>query len=359
MKSKIIGIFICTLLMTVSVITAAPEIYIENSSNLSEIVMFLQEPEIPENEPLSATSDIDEPWRAYEDFWDLTDSISEIRWWDTPKKRDGDKIIPSDPEGAVFTITLYEDDGTGKPGDIVCTYENVMPIITGTGIMYEFPSHPEVEGIFELYYYEASLSSSCNLSDGWISIVKTDSIHDLIGGIIISKDGNDNMCFYNTVSHSWSFYDKDLSFSLVSYSDKVSCEGILSWTNVDPGSTITGSIYVKNIGNPGSLLDWEIDSYPEWGTWTFDPETGIDLTPEDGPVTITVTVTAPDENNEDFTGEIKIVNSEDSNDYGIIPVSLSTPKTKTLEFNYPTLSWLFNRFPKAFPILRQLLGLYG
>ena len=123
MKKKLLGIFVCMLLMTVSVITAVPENNIENISNLSEIVMFLQEPEIPENEPLSATSDTNEPWRAYEDFWDLTNPISEIRWWNTPKKRVGDKINPSNPEGAVFTITLYEDDGTGKPGDIV--FENV------------------------------------------------------------------------------------------------------------------------------------------------------------------------------------------------------------------------------------------
>ena len=359
MKTKIVCIFVCMLMMTVSVITAVPENKennIESCSNLSEIVMFLQEPEIPENEPLSAISDTNEPWRAYEDFWDLTDPISEIRWWDTPKKRDGDKIIPSNPEGAVFTITLYEDDGTGKPGDIVCNYENIMPIITGTGIMYEFPSDPDVEGTFELYYYEAVLSSSCNLSDGWISIVKTDSIHDLIGGIIKSKDGNDNMCFYNTDSHSWSFYDVDLSFALVAYANKVSCDGLLSWTDVKPGSTNTGTIYVKNIGNPGSLLDWEIDSYPEWGTWTFDPESGDDLTPEDGYVTITVTVTAPDEKNSDFNGEVTIVNVNDPSDSCTIDVSLATPKNKPFIHNFPLLTWLCERFPNMFPMLRHILG---
>ena len=151
MYKKIIGFLIMTLVLTAGVISAVPKNSAENASNLSEIVMFLQEPETPENEPGTAISDINEPWRAYEDFWGLTNPICEVRWWDTPKKRDGDKIVPSNPEGSVFTITIYQDDGTGKPGDIVCTYENIMPIISGTGIMYEFPSYPEAEVIFELY----------------------------------------------------------------------------------------------------------------------------------------------------------------------------------------------------------------
>jgi len=55
------------------------------------------------------------------------------------------------------------------------------------------------------------------------------------------------------------------------------CSGTLSWTGVTPGGTVSGSINVENIGEPESLLDWEIDSYPEWGTWSFDPDSGIDL----------------------------------------------------------------------------------
>ena len=209
---KEVSVFsIVVLLMATCVVVQADTLSVE------PVEMFKQEPEIPENEPQFAASDIDEPWRAYEDFWDLPYPIFEIHWWNVAGKFVGNNIYPSDPEGAVFTITLYEDDGTGKPGNIVCTYENVMPSITGTGIMYEQPSDPLVHGSYELYYYEAVLSSSCELSDGWVSIVKTDSIHDLIGGIIISKDGNENMCFYNTDQQAWSFYELDLSFALYAY----------------------------------------------------------------------------------------------------------------------------------------------
>ena len=103
------------------------------------------------------------------------------------------------------------------------------------------------------------------------------------------------------------------------------CDGTLSWTNVKPGATATGTFTVENIGEPLSLLDWEIESYPNWGTFTFDPTSGINLTPEDGAITINVEVTAPDETETKFSGEIKIVNSENPDDFCIIDVSLATP----------------------------------
>jgi len=135
------------------------------------------------------------------------------------------------------------------------------------------------------------------------------------------------------------------------------CEGTLSWTDVKPGKTAGGNFNVSNIGEPFSLLDWEIESYPEWGVWSFDPQNGTDLTPEDDPVTVTVTVTAPDEKNSEFVGDVKIVNIENSSDFCIIDVSLTTPKNKAFNFYMNILMWLFERFPNAFPILRYMLEL--
>jgi hypothetical protein len=103
------------------------------------------------------------------------------------------------------------------------------------------------------------------------------------------------------------------------------CDGTLEWTEIEPGSTATGEFDISNVGDPGSLLNWEISEFPEWGTWSFDPETGTGLTPEESPVTVSVEVVAPDEQNEEFTGEVKIINSDDPNDYCIIQVSLATP----------------------------------
>jgi len=135
------------------------------------------------------------------------------------------------------------------------------------------------------------------------------------------------------------------------------CVGSLSWTDVSPEATVTGSFTVENIGEPGSLLDWEIDDYPNWGYWTFTPSSGDDLLPNN-PVTVGVTVIAPNQQNEEFTGEVKIVNKENSSDFCTIPVSLATPVSVNYQFNlHPLMQKILELFPNAFPILRYMLGI--
>ncbi|UCF13165.1 MAG: hypothetical protein JSW06_02630 [Thermoplasmatales archaeon] len=134
----------------------------------------------------------------------------------------------------------------------------------------------------------------------------------------------------------------------------LTCEGDLTWTNVKPGETVTTTILVENIGEPGSMLDWEICECPTWGEWTFTPSSGDDLTPEDGSVTIEVEVVAPEQQNQEFTGEVKVVNRENNDDFDIIPVLLKTPRNKVI---HTLFQRFLQQFPTAFPILRQLLGL--
>jgi uncharacterized repeat protein (TIGR01451 family) len=113
------------------------------------------------------------------------------------------------------------------------------------------------------------------------------------------------------------------------------CEGILSWSKVKPGSTVTGTIYVKNIGDPGSKLEWMVSEYPEWGIWSFSPASGKDLKPEDGPLQINVTVVSPTERNRQYSGEVKLQNLENRSDYCSIQVSLSTPFWKIWKMYQP------------------------
>jgi hypothetical protein len=134
------------------------------------------------------------------------------------------------------------------------------------------------------------------------------------------------------------------------------CEGNLSWNDVTPDSTVEGNIQIMNIGDPDSLLNWEIVETPEWGIdWTFTYEGDGTVIPEQA-LNVKVKAVAPNEKNKEFKGEIKIANVEDSNDFEIIPITLVTPINNEQFTHYPTLSWLFPRFPHAFPILRQLLG---
>jgi len=104
------------------------------------------------------------------------------------------------------------------------------------------------------------------------------------------------------------------------------CTGSLSWTNVQPGQTVNGSFQVQNIGDPGSLLNWTTNvSSLDWGTWTFNPESGENLTPEDGQVTVQVSVVAPNEKNSEFQGYIRVENRDNSTDFDVISVYLKTP----------------------------------
>lgn len=108
------------------------------------------------------------------------------------------------------------------------------------------------------------------------------------------------------------------------------CDGSLSWTNVPAGSTVTGNFQVGNVGEVGSLLNWEIESYPtDWGTWTFTPDSGTGL-PDGSWVTVDVSVVAPPDKDTEFTGTVKIINSDDPTDFCEISVYLKTPMSQSL-----------------------------
>ena len=124
----------------------------------------------------------------------------------------------------------------------------------------------------------------------------------------------------------------DLAFKTYTYNSKpdLYCEGYLDWNNVTPKSQVSGSFTIENIGTPLSYLDWKIYNWPIWGAWTFSKKNGTNLKPEDGPLTIQVTVKAPNITNSQYSGFIKIINLNDDEDFCIIDSSLATPKAKSL-----------------------------
>ncbi|MFO7677833.1 MAG: hypothetical protein R6V50_05570 [Thermoplasmatota archaeon] len=138
------------------------------------------------------------------------------------------------------------------------------------------------------------------------------------------------------------------------------CDGEIGWVDVIPGATVEDSFIVKNIGDPNSELNWEVDSWPEWGEWRFDPDDGTGLKPEDETLTVVVEVDAPYEHLTEFGGEVKIINSDNPEDFHIFELSLITPTKiqKNTEINiYKFLLLISEQFPNVFPILRQLVGL--
>ena len=136
---------------------------------------------------------------------------------------------------------------------------------------------------------------------------------------------------------------------------QVQCDGSIHLTNTTPEATITESFTVENVGTSGSLLNWEITSYPDWGTWTFTPSSGKSLTPEQGPVTINVSIVAPEKKNREYSGYLKVTNTDNPTDCYIVQITLATPYKPDLYF-LDILQALMERFPNAFPILRLLLN---
>ena len=150
-------------------------------------------------------------------------------------------------------------------------------------------------------------------------------------GIIPSSSVEINYNFSKSLDMVISNWDPDIGNYL--YYNKINialipnldCNGELSWSDIKPGTTIKGSFEVLNVGDYFSQLSWEIESYPDWGTWTFEPASGYGLTPEQGVIIINVSVTAPKEPNTQFNGSIKVINTDNSSDFEIIHVKLITP----------------------------------
>jgi len=221
--------------------------------------------------------------------WDFTTENTPPNSPSNPDPYDGETDVDidhdlswscSDPDGDDLTYDVYFEAGDSTPDVLVSNDQTETTYDPGT-MQYE-----------TIYYWQ---------------IIAEDEHGDTTNGPI------------------WSFTTEEEPELI----PDLDCHGNLNWQNVNTGETVTGSFYVENDGDPLSLLDWEIESYPtDWGTWTFSDTSGTDLTPEDGDYEVEVEVVAPNQQETTFTGEIVIVNSEDPDDTCTIDVSLTTPLSK-------------------------------
>ena len=379
MKTKIVGILVCMLLIA----TALPAVGTMNEEEIPASLgigtnslnnpstprsinsinrggMFIQLPYLANVSssywaaPIS-DKDFMGGWIIYDDFWGISEPICDIHWWGITGSTTSE---PGDPTGMKFNISFYEDDGAGKPGNVVCEYVDIAPSIIETGIGYYY----EPTGKYwPLYYFtDVILEPCCEMSEGWVSIQGQSFLEIGVGfGWERSPDGNGIGWQYSVQQNDW--YENN-DFSLVLTDGEPSdpdleCDGELSWTDVKPGDTVTGDFVVRNNGDPDSILHWKIESYPtDWGSnWTFTPNASV-LTIGAGWITVDVEVIAPDDPNEEFTGEVKLVNVMDSSDSCTIDVSLATPRNRAFNIFPPFLRFL-EQHPHMFPILRHILGL--
>ncbi|MBN1755331.1 right-handed parallel beta-helix repeat-containing protein, partial [bacterium] len=109
----------------------------------------------------AATSDIHSPgqYLVYENFSGLTDPICNIHFWGLTAWHDGLDWNPCTENPIPFSIKFYTD-AAGYPGTEVCSYSMTL---TGVDTDSLYDTYP-------LYYYSATLTPCCNLSNGWVSI---------------------------------------------------------------------------------------------------------------------------------------------------------------------------------------------
>ncbi len=261
-----------------------------------------------------------------------------------------------------YTVKIYDDFTSGqlqnelssKTGTIEYTGFHTIDLDNPVNILYQ-----------EDFYIYLSLSS------GGHPIDRTSDVPVLLGSsqrVIVKSDANPSESYYKSGSTWYDLYDYEFTNpswnetanfcikALIPVVPDLECEGGLSWSSVKAGEEVTGNFTVENIGDPGSLLDWEVSEWPDWGNWTFTPLSGNNLKPEDGAFTVNVEVVAPDEKNENFSGVVKIVNKENSSDFCTIDVSLATPMNQQSNI-HPLLLRILERFPNIFPLLRYMLGL--
>ena len=135
----------------------------------------------------------------------------------------------------------------------------------------------------------------------------------------------------------------------------ICCDGSLSWEDVPPGGTVSGSFEISNCGDNGTLLNWQFESAPNWpgAIFEIEPDSGQGL--QDGEyVTININVTAPTNKTEEFTGTIKMINKDDPTDFCEVDISIKTPRSRTT--NNPLILKLLERFPNLYKILGCLLN---
>ncbi len=229
-----------------------------------------------------------------------------------------------------FSTNLFLNQGTGFPTtpSWSSTYETVVEKIVfgnigpsfceqvyteqfapaGDRRLFYLP-HRQIQGINTVICDGLALEPSeytSSRDEGWITVntAPQDSLD-----VTYRYSASQDMAVTNWDPDigNYLYYNKMINYTLPQFDHTtyigpdLQCEESLSWDDITPGATVQGSFTVSNGGDAGSHLDWEVLSYPSWGTWTFTPSFGTDL-PAGDSVTVQVKVVIPNEENTQYQG---------------------------------------------------------
>jgi len=309
------------------------------------------------------------PWESLgaDDFqFEETTVVTDVHWM-------GGYWYPREDGDFDWNVSFYMDRGDGMaPGEKI--YEEVFP----NAMVHE----TFIEEIWNgwMFSYWVDLADAVTFTGGekyWISIqgvgnYPPDSYwgchSPLVDHVLVWKSPLDGVLDWTDCTELFYGNALDFSFQLTGDGEPVvpdlECEGYLQWDEVPTGSIVNGSFLIYNIGDVGSMLRWEVIDVPDWGSnWTLDwwgedyyVSTDFGYVGTTSPEEILVEVTAPDDPNEVFEGEIVLINSDNPDDTCSINVILITPRSKTI--NNPFLQFLQSH-PNLFPILQKLIQGFG
>lgn len=259
-----------------------------------------------------------------------------------------------------WCIAFYYDRGDGKaPGELVqdphCyEWEEIEKVLIeddGNGIFYnlsvDLPHNKLFEGCKK--YWISIWAEDCEIPPqaGWGIHQTPILLHEAVfKGIAYGyPEWTDTSSILG--------YPIDMCFQLTTKEDcsELCCDGTLEWTDIKPGAIVSGTFEVWNCGCEGSDLCWIVDSWPNFGQWTFNPSSGNLQAPNSITVKVFVETTELAQE-ETYTGKVTIKNCNDPNEKYEIVVTLITPKDKQLP--YTLFHRLLERFPNVFPILQRL-----
>lgn len=262
--------------------------------------------------------------------------------------------LPTTPSWSSAVATVVEKIVFGNIGPGFCEQTFTQQFAPDGDHRLFYLPHRQIQGIDLVTCDGAVLSSAeytSSRDEGWVTIgtIPTDSLE-----IVYRYSASQDMAVTNWDSNigNYLYYNKMINYTLPELDGipyvgaNLDCYGSLYWDDITPGATVVGNFTVMNIGNPLTFLNWEINSYPEWGTWSFSPASGENL-PAGESINVIVTVVAPTEENTQYTGAVTIVNCDKTGDSGVIPIVLNTPSVSR---HQPLLS------QRGFDIFERICG---